>query len=146
MKAAIVIVPIVLICAIVGAGMTGMVNIPGLTPVKKTKPKVEPKKAAPTVQAAPRLSKKKPTNKAVVEKILTDDDQGRKRLAKLWNEIPTEDLLKIVTPWKDKELAAILLKMDTVKVAEMLTLIPPDRSSKLSREIQSLASIIPPNK
>ena len=144
MKALIFILPAIAI-GIGGAAMTGMINVPGLSP-QKAKPKVaakiEPPAAKP--EPAPPLEKSEPPPKVVAkEEIAIDPDLGQRQLAKLWREIETPKLLVITAKWKDAELAGVMTKMPAAKNAEILSAMPPARASRLSREIQSLASIAP---
>ncbi len=73
-----------------------------------------------------------------------DLDAGNKKIASLWNEMDAAKLLPIIEPWKDDDLAKVMLKMDPSKVSEVLGTMKPDRASRLSKALQKLASIKPP--
>lgn len=150
MKPLLIVIPIAIIGSIVGAGMTGVIDIPGLTPAKKAakQNKKEPPKAsaspAPTLDAE-RSAPADNTPRSVA-KVLSDPQLGNRRLAKLWNEIDTGRLIPILGDWKDRDLALVLAKMDPAKTAEVLAALKPARASKLSRELLRLASLVPPTK
>lgn len=145
-------VPLLVIGGIAGAGMAGIVDIPGLTPKKaKPKPKTEADKtgedATPVEESAPAASEPPPPQEQApapapspsaskAAEAPVDPVQGQKKIAALWSEIETPQLLKIVADWKDPELAAILRRMDPAKTAEILASMDGKRASALSREIQ----------
>lgn len=157
-KVVMIIVPVVIIGAVVGLGMSGIVNIPGLSPKKKPKvaaamysdkdapPKSE-KKAPPKKKVQP------PKAKVKVQKITKDPALGAEALASVWNEVKVPELAKITATWKDEDLAKVLVKMDTDKVAKLLgqlakgdpeLKIPanPTRASNLSKRLQELGSLV----
>lgn len=144
-KAIFVIIPIVLIGAVVGLAMAGVINIPGLTP-KKAKPPVlyGDKDAKKTEEEAKPPKKETPKEPVVttpkVEK--PDVEKGAKKLAQLWNNMPTAKLAEVAKEFQDKDLAPILVAMDPEKVAELLGLLEAKRSAKLSKELQRVASIV----
>jgi hypothetical protein len=146
MKAAMIVVPILIILGIVGAGMAGVVDIPGLTPPKKkAAAKKEDEQNAPEKkqpEPAPPIAKQTPKPKA--KPIVLDLEKGDKKLAKLWNTIDTETLAKITAKWKDSELAAVFQRMDPEIVAILLAKMDADRASRISREIRKQASMPEP--
>jgi hypothetical protein len=132
-KAVIFLLPVLVGGGVVGLGLAGVVNIPGLTPKKKpvaaTKEPEKPK---------PKVTKREspPETKATA----SDPVKGYEAVAKLWNELEGPKLLAVTEKWKDQDLAPILMRMDPDKVVELLALVPPDRANRLSRAIQALAS------
>jgi flagellar basal body-associated protein FliL len=88
--------------AVFGLAMTGKINIPGITPKKKPtpvaapkpKPKIEPKKEDPVVDAN------------MPEKVQSPESikQGAVKLAEVWNEMPSEKLTKVVAKWTQPRL------------------------------------------
>ena len=143
---AMIVAPLVLGGGVVGAALTGAVNIPGLTP-KKAKPPTgygEKKDEKPVAKkpTAPPVEDPPPTAKAPT----TDPELGAKKLAQLWNNVETAKLVAIAKGYRDDDLAPILVKMDPEKVAEVLAAIEPARATKLSQQIQSEASVLPVEK
>lgn len=130
----------------VGLAIAGVIKVPGLTPKKakaaplygEAKDKVEEKpKAAPKPKPteAPAKPAEKPADKM-------DPEQGAKKLAGLWNSVPTDKLLEITKQFKDPELARVMVAMDPEKVSELLAAMDAKRSAKLSQELQRVASIV----
>jgi hypothetical protein len=155
MKPVVLIIVIALIGGlVVGAGMTGMVNIPGLTPAKKKagaaavyasdKDKAEASEKAPAKGAPPQKVKPKvPPPKVAAKETAPslDPSLGYKKVAKLWNAMEADKIkVQIAKGWKDAELACIFNKMDTGKVAEVLALLEPAKATKLTKAIQAEAS------
>lgn len=143
-KIVMIVVPIVLIGGVFGAGKAGLVQIPGISPPKKKAPaKTEdtPEEAPAPTEPTPEPT---PPPKPVAEapKQTTDPEIGQKKLAALWAEINTPKLTEMTKDWKDPELAAILRKMDPTKVAEFLAALDAKKASALSREIQKQASLL----
>lgn len=122
--------------AVVGLALAGKINIPGLTPKKKkpTPPKEEKKK--PKIVVPPKKVVPPPAKAPV---MLTQ--QGAAKIGEVWNEMPTDKLLKVVGKWKPNELAVVLNEMDSVKVADLLGTMQPETASLISREMKRLASI-----
>ena len=130
----------------VGLAVSGVVKVPGLTP---RKPKVQamygegakaPQK--PVAEVPP--PQKPPTKKVpavAVTTVKSDPAAGNKKLAQLWNGMPTPKLVALAKAFKDQELAVVLIKMDPEKVAEFLSVLDPARSAKLSKELQKAAAI-----
>lgn len=144
-KAILVIIPLVLIGAVIGLAMAGVVNIPGLTP-KRAKPPTlygdkDEKKA--TEEAKP--PKQAPVKEPVVAETKIekpDAEKGAKKLAQLWNNMPSAKLAEVAKEFQDKDLAPVLVVMDPEKVAELLGLLDSKRSAKLSKELQRVASVV----
>ncbi|MBC8064558.1 MAG: hypothetical protein H7Y17_06995 [Chlorobia bacterium] len=142
--------PILLLAIGAGLVMTGVVKIPGMGAKAKAKstqlyeegkdPKVAEKKASPAAQ----LPKKIVPPPKVDAEVLVDNkpELGQKKLAKLWNEIETPALKDLTKDWKDAELAPVLMRMDSAKVAELLSTLEPKKASSLSRELQRQASVV----
>lgn len=146
MKGLLIGLPVVIAGGIIGAALMGAIDIPGITPAKKGAPaaKSETKKAAPKKSVAPLVSKEPPRPSKKAELPAPDVSKGQVKLARLWTEVPTSELVKLVKGWKDPELAGVLLKMDSAKSAEVLVALGDKRASRLSREIQRQASIVSP--
>ena len=144
-KAIFVIIPLVLIGAVIGLAMAGVINIPGLTP-KKAKPPTlygdkDAKKPVEETNPAKKAVPKEPvTTVAKVEK--PDAEKGAKKLAQLWNNMPSAKLAEVAKEFQDKDLAPVLVVMDPEKVAELLGLLDSKRSAKLSKELQRVASVV----
>jgi len=154
MKPLVLIIVVALIGGlVVGAAMTGMINIPGLTPAKKKanaaaqyatdkdkeaaktaeRKDVKPEKAKPIAPPPKATAKKEPSNE--------DPSLGYKKVAKLWNAMDAQKIKEhIAKGWKDDELARIFSKMDNDKVAEVLALLDPPKATKLLKAIQTEAS------
>jgi flagellar motility protein MotE (MotC chaperone) len=133
-KVILIVLPLLIIGgSVVGLGMAGVVNIPGLTPKKQAAaPVVEAKKPEPKKEVA-----KKP--KEAPKAKSGDPAKGQEAVAKLWNEMEMKSLLPITEKWKDAELAPILAKMDNEKVVELLSGMKPKRAVALTRAIQKIA-------
>lgn len=145
--------PIIILGAGVGLALTGVINIPGLSKKKpvakanqlytedKDPAKVAKKDPPPVEKEAPK--KETPPPKVEAEVLVEKKPElGEKKLAKLWNEIEAPVLKEIVKDWKDSELASILVRMDSAKVAELLGTLEPKRASLVSRELQKQASLV----
>lgn len=137
-------IPVLLAGSVVVLGKMGIVPIPGLSP---SKPKTlaanaalynEPKDLKP----APVAKKEPPKPKPKPAEATQDLEAGAKKVAKLWNEIDTGRLVKIVEKWPDPDLARILSKMSVEKATALLTALEPTRAAKLSQEIQKQASVV----
>ncbi len=145
-----VIIILALVGAVVGAGMAGVVNIPGLTPQKKVAKKEDPKdakkkEAAPVKKTkAPELPGAAPKKKDETPKPTIDPEQGAQKLASFWNEVDVKKLEDITKDWKEPDVAKVMAKMDAAKVSEWLSAMPAARASKLSKILQQNASVIPP--
>ena len=150
----IVLVPFVILGGLVGAGI---VHIPGINDPPKKSSKKQPKALGdePKVETKVLAKKAEPTQegvstvqaKAAKPKATIDPNKGAERLAKLWNEMDVATLSKIAGEWKDEDLVNVLAVMDNAKVAELITSITvtdPKRASALSKQLQTLASVIPP--
>ena len=156
-KLLILIIPVVLLATGVALALMGIIKIPGLTPKGKARaaslyteskdPKVEEAKTPPaTAATTPKKvdpAKKPPAQKPQTALATNQPEAGQKKLAKLWNELEAKSLKDVTKDWKDQDLAPVLLKMDSGKVAEYLALIDPKRASSLSKELQKQASVIP---
>lgn len=124
---------------IVGAAMTGMIEIPGLTPENQ-------KEKSTALYTEEKEANSKPIKKRAPKKeepIPPNMDKGRKELAELWNEVESPVLAKIVAKWPDDELAFQMRYLDTDKTAEVLSLMEAKRAAKLSKVLQSLGAVEP---
>lgn len=157
-----VVIPIVLVVLILGGGFAaakmGLVNIPGISPETKQKnaaaeyaegeegEMVERQDSPPVETAAEPPTEPPPPKPASRQnpKPTFDLDQGRRELAKLWNEIDPKKLAPMVEDWKDEELAKQLAVMDGAKVAKLLTILEPKRASKISRLLMVEGSKLQP--
>lgn len=155
MKALLIIVPILLVGGVLGAGKMGYINIPGVTP-KSVQGRAdemygegadelygEPIEEIEPLSIEEELPEEEAVAAAEPEKPKIDPDLGARQLAKIWNEIKTGDLVKITDGFDDDELGLVMFYMQKSKVAEVLADVTPARAAKLSREIQRLASIVP---
>ena len=155
MKALFIIVPILLVGGVLGAGYMGYIEIPGVTP-KTAQGKAEEMygEGADELYGEPvddleplPFEDEEPIDEVTVtvepKRPEIDPDLGARQLAKIWNEIKTSDLAKIAVGFSDKELGLIMFYMQKSKVAEVLAKVSPARAAKLSKEIQRLASIVP---
>jgi len=146
------IVPLVLIGGVIAAGMFGMIPIPGLSPSKKKPsslylngerdmplPGADNTATTRPTSTENRKSVAKPARKSPNEASV-NPLKGAKKLAKLWNELPSGKLAEISKGWKVDDLALVLANMDAQKVAEFLSSIDAKRASELSMQIQSLGS------
>ena len=159
-----VLLPIIVLGVGVALVFMGVIHIPGvnLGPQKKaaslyandkdpkaaknnpaTKPKTDPPKTDPTKVAKNTPPAKTPPPKVTAAVFDTKPEAGEKKLAKLWNEMEPSALKDITKDWKEKDLAAVLNKMDNAKVAEFLGILDAKRASNLSRELQKQASLVP---
>jgi hypothetical protein len=142
MKAAVIIAPVVLIGGVLGAGMAGVINIPGLTPQKKPAAKKEPPKAKPA-KATPTPTGVAPTaapKKKAADPPAPDLAAGNRALAQVWTELPAKQVVEITSKWKDPELAEVLAQMDSETAGAILKELSADRASRLSRELRRLAA------
>ncbi|MBX3119389.1 MAG: hypothetical protein KF784_10005 [Fimbriimonadaceae bacterium] len=153
-KMLMIIIPLVLIGGgIFGAAKMGMVQIPGISPAKKTAGLYDADKEAlglynsdkiePTVleeTSPPATVATQPTVKPPEPDYQVDIVQGRKKLAKLWNSMDVATLLRITADWKDEDLAPQLAVMEPEKVALLLGSMDASRASKISKLIQEEAS------
>lgn len=158
MKAAMIAIP-VLILAVVGLALTGIINIPGLSPKQKAKVAAlnytaDKDAATKDKKAKPPTAKKGTPPKPKVKVTLMEKDakKGAEALAEVWNEVKIPELTQITASWKDEDLAKVLVYMDTGKVAKFLEQISkgdepkvkgnPARASNLSKRLQELGSIV----
>jgi hypothetical protein len=155
------IIPVLIIAIIAGLGITGTINIPGLTPKKAQKNAIaaytdkdeklgKNKPATATLTKKPEEPKKDPPKTGPVRK---DPELGADALATVWNEVKIPELVKITSNWKDEDLAKVLVHMETEKVAKLLGQIAngdpeakidpkPERASKLSKILQDQGSLV----
>lgn len=145
----IVLVPIILFGAMIAMGI---MKVPGINdkPAKKVAKKaavvapVTPIEAAPVVPTPAMTPAATVVAKPEPAKPTVDPSKGNARLAKIWNEMDATALVGITEKWKDEDLAQVLAVMDNGKVVEVLGQMKPERASVLSRELQKLASVVPP--
>lgn len=152
-KVIIILIPIILLGAGAGLALTGVINIPGISPKAKAKaaqlygeakdPVVAEKKTETPPVVPPKKETPKPPKAEASLLVENKPEVGQKKLAKLWNEIEAPALISMVKDWKDNEVAGIFMKMDPAKVAEILGSLEPKRASAISRELQKQASIVP---
>lgn len=134
------------------------VNIPGITPSGRPSPPLygegadmyapdaaveapeDTEPAAPAPEPEPTLPERAQAAPTVV-----DEEQGARRLARTWNAMKPEDLVRLVERgWTDEELARVLLHMDPQNVARLLSAMDPEQASRVSRELQAQASVVRP--
>lgn len=123
------------------AAQKGIIQIPGITPAKKSAKKPEEK---PTIEVAKKPKPSKPKEAPKKQKVepTSDPSKGVEAIAGVWAGLKPDQLLPIASRYKDRDLAEILLVMDARKTASLLALMPAERAAKLSRELQEQASII----
>lgn len=122
-------------------GRLGYVSIPGITP-PAPEAQEEEQPEQPPVEMIDFAPEQEEAAQPSVPPVQTDEEQGAKTLARVWNDIDARQLLPVAERYRDQELAQVLLVMESKKTAELLALMPPDRAAKLSQEIQDLASIV----
>lgn len=132
-----VVVLILVAVAVVVLAKMGKINIPGLTPKKPPaaaakKPEVKPNKA-------PKKKVEEPVEPVVTEAPL-NDKEGAIKLAAVWNEVPTEGLVKITKSMTPTELAPVLAEMDSEKSAALLAAMDAKTATVVSRELKRVAS------
>ena len=158
-KILLIVVPLIVLGGgFVALAVTGVVNVPGLSPKKSKKATMYGEDATKMYGEAVPAAEKEPADQEppaapaaaddpgpgpVVEAVETDPDKGAKKLAQLWNNLPTDKLAAVTKSFQDRELAVVLNKMDPEKVAELLAALDPKRSAQLSKELQKVASIVP---
>lgn len=144
---------IVIVGAILGLGLAGIVTIPGLTPAKHkhTKAKADPKAddakkqdqakadaaAKATDDAKQADIKKQADAKATADKLAAtpklDVEKGYAKLAAVWSEIEPAKIEAILqTDYKPETAAPIFKRMDEDKVAAILTLMKPKDAAAYS--------------
>ena len=133
-----VVVLVLAAAAVVVLAKMGKINIPGLTPKKPVaaakKPEVKPKPAAKKKVEEPKAP--------VVTAAPVNDKEGAIKLATVWNEIPTEGLVKITKAMTPTELAPVLVEMDAEKSAALLAAMDPKTATVVSRELKRVASAV----
>ncbi|MEI7577886.1 MAG: hypothetical protein WCK51_13410 [Armatimonadota bacterium] len=134
-----VVVLVLAAVAVVVLAKLGKINIPGLTPKKPAaasakKPEVKPK-------AAPKKKVEEPKAPIIAEAPL-NDKEGAIKLATVWNEIPTEGLVKITKAMTPTELAPVLVEMDAEKSAALLAAMDAKTATVVSRELKRVASAV----
>lgn len=148
-KVAMILVPVLAIGGVVVAGKLGVVKIPGLSPAAKQKAAAklysEEKDPAESKPAPEAKSNPKPKDPPVVQvkADVIDEVAGRKKVAKLWNDLEPAKVVAITKSWKDEELAQILVLMDAEKVSQFLSTVDAARAERLSRAVMKVASRIP---
>jgi hypothetical protein len=151
-KALTYILPVVVLGAGVGLVMTGVINVPGVSPKAKKAASAlytggkDPAKK-PVAQQTPAVTPPaekpaEPKVTAVPSKI--KPELGDERLASLWNEIPDAALIELIKDWKDTDVAKVLVKMEDDKVAKVIAgMKDTKRASRLTKALQKEASIVP---
>lgn len=135
-KILIFVVPLLVVGAVVGAGVMGLVPIPGLSLAKK-------KAAAASLyseakdESAPVAKRPKKEEPRPLEPNL---EKGRAELAKVWNELEPAVIVAMAEKWPDEDLARQLVHLETEKTAAVLSLMKPDRASKISKVLQVLGA------
>ena len=131
-----VVVLVLAAVAVVVLAKMGKINIPGLTPKKPPaaakKPEEKPKK--------PPKKKVEEPKTPVVAETPPNDKEGAIKLATVWNEIPTEGLVKITKAMTPTELAPVLMEMDSEKSAALLAAMDAKTATVVSRELKRVAS------
>ncbi len=149
---------------VVGLAMIGTIDIPGLSPAKKKQTAAgaytgdkegklagaaglyvadKDKTPAPETTPPPPKPPEKPVAKskpAAKPEFKIDPVAGRKKVAKLWNEMSVDSLQKIIDKFQGPDLPRILAVMDSSKVAKVLEKMDAAKAAKLSKAIQAEAS------
>ncbi len=135
-----VVVLVLAAVAVVVLAKIGKINIPGLSPKKPAaaakKPDVKPK--------APPAKPKESAEAPVVAETPLNDKEGAVKLATVWNEIPTDGLVKITKTMTPTELAPVLNEMDAEKSAALLAAMDAKTATIVSRELKRVASQVAP--
>lgn len=144
-KILMIVVPLLLVGGVVvGAAMMGMIEIPGLSPAKKKKAAVAVYTEAPETKPLAKKDPPKPETPPAEPAPELDMDKGRKKLAKLWNELDAATILAIAADWKEDELAQQIRYLDPAKASELLGAMKPVQASKISKLLQKLHAEVPP--
>lgn len=123
--------------AVFGLAMAGKINIPGISPKKKVAPPADKKeKTKPKIQTKP----KDPVVADDTPATKTIDKQGAQKLAEVWNEMPTDKLVKVIDKWTPNDLALVMNEMDSTKAADILGTLQPKKASEVSIELKRIAS------
>ena len=154
MKALTIVIPILVAGAALGAGFMGYLPFVGQDDDAETiesqavPEPVERGDANETELAAPipvNPTPEPPQDQDDEDDVMLDEidpDQGARSLAKIWNEIESRELAGIIVVWQDEDLALILSHMENRTVAEVLSLLVPERAVQLSEQIKALASVV----
>ncbi|MHB8635269.1 MAG: MotE family protein [Fimbriimonadaceae bacterium] len=150
---------VLLVGAVIGLGVAGIVPIPGLSPANKTQAKKDdPKAADPKADAAKTLGPATPTAPVATKPIKPPDpapaaappkldlDKGYTKLAAVWGEIDPKKLADILlTQYRPEAAAPILKRMDEDKVAAVISSMQkPKDAAAYSDAIAKEASKVPP--
>ncbi len=175
----IVLVLLLIVVAVGGAGLLGVIHIPGITPAKKNMPprsamsKINKASLAPSfTKKSPKLTHKSnihtpskltyqatpPTAHPAPAPVLkqpptthpsaspqppkTDPTLGAKKIATLWDQMETKELVVIVKNWNNLELAEVIMQMSPSKASALLSALNPKRASQISKIIQQEGSIV----
>lgn len=132
---------------ICGLSMLGIANVPFLPFNKKIKlPPPDNGKGGPLARsfvAIAAAGKTLETAIAEEKKIVPptppapppDTSAGEAKLASLWAEMPTDQLVAIVNKWPQPQLGRILAKMDNEVVTKLLGALPADRAIVISKSV-----------
>lgn len=148
-------VPILLVIIVVGGtiiglGFASVINIPGITPAKKkadeatsepvaaSNEEIGQKEATATQPVTQEAAPAPPPQNPAPAPQVTQRVDGTDRLAKLWSAMDTDALAKVLEQWNDGEALRVLAKMDDKKLAELLSVLPPDRAARISMGIKSM--------
>jgi hypothetical protein len=138
----------------IGLGYAGVINIPGITPSKRTQVAVKPEegKEAAKDTSGSAAGVQEPTQEGSAPESAPQEEppppsppveepppkDGTERLAKLWATMDAQKVAALVEKWKDGDVLLVLAKMDDEKLAEVLAALPPERALELSRGIKAL--------
>ena len=164
-KLFIILVPLIIAGAVFGLAFTGIINIHGITPAKKsiksTKKSSKAASKAGNPKNSPAASQSLATNTQSQKTIPTssnvttqpivppskslsppeDMDSGAKKVASIWGNMDPTSIVKVMGAYKPKQVALILSKMDNSEVAKIFELLPPKQAAQLSQEIQKQVAI-----
>jgi hypothetical protein len=139
-KTLFIVIPILAVAVTVGVLFAiGVLPPKGKKPVAAAEAEAEP---APVAAAPAVIETPAPRETPSPPRPTTDEEQGTRRLAAVWNEMDGAALRQVVADWNDRELVPVLLRMDDEKVTELLSGLEPKRASAVSRELQRQASLL----
>ena len=146
---------VAIVGGVLGAAFMGILKIPGITPKSKMMAGLYGQNAAklygengkdllakkeselPPPEILPDEPKPKPKPKPThtIDPVL-----GAKKLAKVWNEMPSDKLVAIAKVWKPDPLAEVVSAMDAQKAAELLAQLDAKVAAEVSTKLKEKAS------
>lgn len=99
-----------------------------------TTPAPDPKEEADKAKKKADAAKKA---KELADRVAAE--AGAKKIAKAWETMDADALVKVAAGYNDVDLSRVLAKMDSEKVGAVLAALDPKRAAKVSRQIEQLA-------